>query len=878
MTIQRYRVNLSIASPAEIERTAQQLAVVREDFLSAEGSFNAEGNLALRTPRLLIFNSWQRCRTLQVNPSQRYAPLAIARETQLYQIHDENALLIQAARSVMNHLVDVLADSGYVVVLSDTHGRLLEIMGDMAIRRRLARIDFIAGGDWSEAAAGTNAIGTALADKHVVQLLGAEHYCDGWQDLTCTAAPIHHPYTDEIVGILDVTGNYRLIRPFLTSFLATAALEIEQQLHMLLLSHNYSELQRNRMAPPIEPSIGTPSSASTKEKHMSNVYPYKQRSSVTPNTPLHFSVQEQRVHDAERLTAAYSIVSASLDLQLTLEKVVTQTAYLLKIESVGVHIFNEKDELSSVYFAQPSPLSLLKEEMPDIFVTQLKQTDIITLIRERGEPVLIDDVLTSNSFQASFSKQTGIRALALLPLVSPRGVNGFISVSKPIAHSWHIEEIRLGIAFSTQSAIAIENARLFEALQQHNRHMEVLNAIAQTINMLPNPGQHFDLLLQRISEIIHVRGGIILLLDPCENQLTLASQYGVSDDLAYIPNSVLWDTLHTLAHRVITTGEPLLIDGDKEECRSSTYPACFYNLLAVPLTASGVLGALLVGHDANQNFVDDDLKLFMTIGQQLGLTIKNAQLLRSANEMEILREADHLKSGFLAAVSHDLRSPLTAIHASVESLLDDEGVQSAMGKNRLLQNIAGQTHRLGQLVDQLLDLSRIEAGVLPLDRDWTDVSVLIDDTVKDFERLHNGCSIQCSFDTALPLYYIDPDRLIQVLWNLLENAFKYTAHIAPIHIHACLLEQEIRISVRDHGPGIPKGEHEKIFQRFYRLDKDQQAHTPGSGLGLAICRGIIEAHSGRIWVEDAHEGGCIFFIALPLSMADPIEYDSLEIL
>ena len=869
MTIQRYRVNLSIASPAEIERTAQRLAVVREDFLSAEGSFNAGGNPTPWTPRLLIFNSWQRCRTLQVNPSQRYAPLAIARETQLDQMHDENALLIRAAHSVINHLVDVLADSGYVVVLSDTHGRLLEIMGDMAIRRRLAKIDFVAGGDWSEAAAGTNAIGTALADKHVVQLLGAEHYCDGWQDLTCTAAPIRHPITNEIVGILDVTGNYRLIRPFLTSFLATAALEIEQQMQMLLLAHNYSPLRQSCLAYPIETSP-----IFTNEKHMSNSYSYTSKSSETKNTPLHFSVQEQRVHDAERLTAAYSIVSASLDLQLTLEKVVTQTAYLLKSESVGVHIFNEKDEISSVYFAQPLPF---KEETPDSFIMQLKQTDIITLIRERGEPVLINDVLTSATLQVLCFQDIGIYALALLPLVSPRGVNGFISVTKAVKHSWNIKEIRLGIAFAAQSAIAIENARLFEVLQQHNRHMEVLNAIAQTINTLPNPGQHFDLVLQSITEIMHVRGGIILLHNPSENQLTLASHYGISPNSPYVPDTVPWSGLQAIANQVITTEEPMLINGDKDETRDSKYPTCFYNLLAVPLTAGGaVMGALLVGHDAYQHFADDDLKLFTTIGQQLGLTIKNAQLLRSANEMEILREADRLKSGFLAAVSHDLRSPLTAIHASVESLLDDVGVQSSRGKNRLLENIAGQTHRLGQLVDQLLDLSRIEAGVLPLDRDWTNISALIDDTVQDFERLHNGCTIYYSCDTVLPLYYIDPDRITQVLWNLLENAFKYTTCLAPIHVYACLLEQELRISVRDHGPGIPNGEHERIFQRFYRLDKDQQAHTPGSGLGLAICRGIVEAHNGCIWVEDHKDGGCIFFVALPLSMADSIEYDPME--
>ncbi|GAC1392322.1 MAG: ATP-binding protein [Ktedonobacteraceae bacterium] len=877
MTTQRHRVNFSIASPAEIERTAQQLAVVREDFLSADGS------LARWTPRLLIFNSWQRCRTLHVNPSRRYAPLAVTRETQLYGLRDENALLIQAARIVMNHLVDVFADSGYVIVLSDTQGRLLEVMGDAAIRSRLARIDFVAGGDWSEAAAGTNAIGTALADGHVVQLLGAEHYCDGWQDLTCTAAPIHHPYTHEIIGILDLTGNYRLIRPFLTSFLATAALEIEQQLHMLLPSYNYSEQRQNCT----EYLIGLPHRSQASERNMSNMHPHQQWSNVTLNTPfadntlLNSSIQEQRVHEAERLTTACSVVSASLDLQLTLEKVVTQTAYLLKIERVGVHIFNERDEIISVHFlsAQPS----LKEEVPDILAAHLDaHTGVVALIRERGEPVLINDVLTSKLLPASFAEQTGIRAMALLPLVTPRGVNGFISLSKPMAHNWFVEDIRLGLAFATQSATAIENARLFEVLQQQNRHMAVLNAIAHSINTLPDPSQHFDQALQRIADIMYLGGGLILLLDPSENRLMLASQYGTSEKLHYAPDIVPWNTLHTLACQVVDTQEPLLIAGNKDECRGAIHqtpdmsprPNCFYNLLAVPLVASSViLGVLLVGHYANQNFGEADMKLFITIGQQLGLAIKNAQLLRAANEIEVLRAADRLKSGFLAAVSHDLRSPLTAIHASIESLLDDDGIQSATGKQRLLQNVAGQTHRLGQLVDQLLDLSRIEAGVLSLDRDWTDISVLIYDATKEFERLHYGCHIQLSFDTQLPLYYIDPDRIVQVLWNLLENAFKYASHHPPIQVKTRMLENEILISVIDRGPGIPKEEHEKIFQRFYRLDRDQRAHTQGSGLGLAICRGTVEAHGGRIWVENNTEGGCIFSIALPLPIADPIEYD-----
>src|SRR5216683_2738908 len=198
MTNQRYSAGLSIASPSEIE-----------------------------------------------HPARRYAPLAIARESQLQNLREANEVLVRATRSVMSHLTDFLAASGYVVVLSDARGRLLDVVGDTAIRRRLARIDFVPGGDWSEAAAGTNAIGTALADGHGVQLMAAEHYCDGWQDLTCTAAPIRHPFTGEVMGILDVTGDYRLIRSFLTNTLAEATLEASQQVHTLLTTNHGGEYAMN---------------------------------------------------------------------------------------------------------------------------------------------------------------------------------------------------------------------------------------------------------------------------------------------------------------------------------------------------------------------------------------------------------------------------------------------------------------------------------------------------------------------------------------------------------------------------------------------------------------------------------------------------------
>ncbi len=187
----------------------------------------------------------------------------------------------------------------------------------------------------------------------------------------------------------------------------------------------------------------------------------------------------------------------------------------------------------------------------------------------------------------------------------------------------------------------------------------------------------------------------------------------------------------------------------------------------------------------------------------------------------------------------------------------------------MLHNIAGQASRLGTLVDQLLDLSRIEAGALPLDRDWAELPVLIGDTITKFEVLNSKCLVERELAADLPLHYVDPDRFVQVLWNLLENASKYSLSYAPIKVEDKWTGTEVVIGVADRGPGIPLGEHEKIFQHFYRLDRDRRAHTKGSGLGLAICRGIVEAHGGRIWVEDRPGGGSIFRIALPLPPPDP---------
>src|SRR2546421_609855 len=846
MTSQLYRVNLSIASPLEIERTARQLREIREGFLTT-------GSLATHSPRPLILDSWQRCHSMHVNPSRRFAPLAVARESQLYQLREANELLIRATHSVMGRLTDFLAGSGYVIVLSDVKGCLLDVLGDAGIRRRLARIDFVPGGNWSEAAAGTNAIGTALADGHVVQLMAAEHYCDGWQDLTCTAAPIRHPFTGEVMGVLDVTGDYRLIRSFLTNSLAAAALEVQQELGTLLTSTHAKEPQ-TKFQPVKVGLLNAAISLGVEIHHEVRGHQASEKvlkSSTVGDMWSRLDLQERRTRDAELLAAAAGAISASLDLQATLVKVAEQAGHLLQLENAAVFLFDETGETMSPHIWSRDNSSRL-EPLIDL-EAMLGRTDAISLIRERGEPVIIDDVLSSTTLSIALSELVGIRSLALLPLVTARGVIGFIAAPRPRPYHW-VNDVRLGLALAAQSATAIENARLFSILQQHNRRIEVLNAMAQLLSTLPDPNQHLELVLKRIAEIMDLDAGIVLLLDQNTGSLTLVAHCGlpevVSLDLYDLPLRPLYE----IACMVAATRESLLTCCEENNGRTIhalLQAIGFSELMAVPLLAGKtILGVLLVGNYSPRGLTDEDLALFTTIGQQLGLTLKNAQLLRSASEMDALREADRLKRGFIAAVSRDLRSPLTAIRASAERLLDRREIQSAWELDHLLHNIAGQTSRLGRLVDQLLDLSRIEAGVLSLDLDWTELPVLIADTIAKFEELNNGCRVERDISADLPLHYVDPDRLIQVLWNLLENANKYASPHSAIKVEARWTGTEVLIGVADRGPGIPAGEHEKIFQHFYRLDRDYRAHTQGSGLGLAICRGIVQAHGGRICVDD----------------------------
>ncbi|MBI3945842.1 MAG: hypothetical protein HY321_07975, partial [Armatimonadetes bacterium] len=215
--------------------------------------------------------------------------------------------------------------------------------------------------------------------------------------------------------------------------------------------------------------------------------------------------------------------------------------------------------------------------------------------------------------------------------------------------------------------------------------------------------------------------------------------------------------------------------------------------------------------------------------------------------------------------SHDLRTPLASIKATVTSLLHAESAHSPEARRELLQAVDEETDRLNTFVGALLDISRLEAGAWQPEKDWFD---LVDVVGTVLGRLSDreSARVQVQIPPDLPLVPVDGIQMGQAIWNLVENALKFSPPPRPVEIQAYAADPEtLRIAVSDCGPGIPPGEEGRIFEKFYRVSGDRRPEgVPGAGLGLAIARGVVEAHGGRIRAMNRPGGGATFELLLPL--------------
>ena len=430
-----------------------------------------------------------------------------------------------------------------------------------------------------------------------------------------------------------------------------------------------------------------------------------------------------------------------------------------------------------------------------------------------------------------------------------------------------------------------------EALERRLRELSVLHeanrALSQSLNI--------DTLLGEILRLIQREFGFdhlaVRLLDP-KGTLRIRSHVGLFAD--YVDASSILPAVDTYFGQCFVEARPVIV----EDTRGAGFQENRYFAMLtqrIPVTAFihvpmihegrpvGVLSAYATR--GPMRFTDEFIHLFAGLANQLALAVVNAQLyaeveayshameekvsqrtaeLEEANAR--LRELDRLKSDFLSTVSHELRTPLTSIRSFSEILLRYD-VADLEKRRKFIRVIHDEAERLTRMINDLLDLSKIEAGRLEFDIRPQDLGEAIDQAIDLARPLfgEKGATARASLEPGLPPALADRDRLHQILANLLSNAAKFSPQGGEVTLRARRRGAFALISVSDQGPGIPRHRLLELFERYTQVRDPQKSHPLGTGLGLSISRDLVEKLGGRIWVESVPGAGATFSFTLPLT-------------
>jgi two-component system sensor histidine kinase KdpD len=406
-------------------------------------------------------------------------------------------------------------------------------------------------------------------------------------------------------------------------------------------------------------------------------------------------------------------------------------------------------------------------------------------------------------------------------------------------------------------------ARVQERASQAQREQtqtELLYEVSEAALSGEGASSVFDVALRRLSETLGLDGARLVLRR--DSQLVEVASQGT---LASYP-----DRQH-LVRRVADEGQPfgvwlqaknnvrIVSTLDIEQGRATSPEGGSLEEVYVPIVIEArAEGVLVVGGKKNDDQLSGrEARFLLAFANQLAAAIQHERLHDQRARARALEESDRLKSALVSSVSHELKTPLTAIKAAATALQEDQvapGTQS-----ELVESINRETDRLTGLVTNLLDMSRLEAGGVQLQLEWVSIVDVVADVLDRLEATLRGRQVAVQISETLPETPLDFTLISQVLANLLDNAARYSPPTAKISISAEVVRHQLRVTVFNEGSTIRPADLEHLFDKFYRANSS----PGGTGLGLAIARSIVEAHSGRIWAENVGRRGVSFTFTLP---------------
>ncbi len=463
---------------------------------------------------------------------------------------------------------------------------------------------------------------------------------------------------------------------------------------------------------------------------------------------------------------------------------------------------------------------------------------------------------------------------------------GTIVVFRDVVEAFTDRQIEMVTTFADQAVIAMENVRLFQELQNRSndlaRSVMKLEGLSEVSQAVSSTLELQTVLTSVVSHAVALSGadvGAVCEYREHDRKFLIQASYELSDELIQVIEESRFPFEQTVLGRSVLSRQPvqvpdILTDGNYSLV-NMVHGMGVRAILGVPLMRDNtVLGVLVVGRKSPGEFPKETVDLLQTFSSQSVLAIQNARLFRDITEQrqelelanQRLKELDKLKSDFVSNVSHELRTPLTAVEVLIDNMLD--GITGPLNdkQNRYIIGIKDSSDRLARLIDDLLDLSVIEAGRLELRRGPFSPAALVravTDTLRPMaeEKL---IRLKGSSTGADLMAWADRDKITQVLTNLISNAIKFTPAGGEVNV---AIRRDgagwLQISVSDTGPGIAPEQADKIFDEFYQLRQPGEKKTGGVGLGLAISKKLVEMHDGKIWVQNGLGKGSIFSFTLP---------------
>ncbi|MEK6666012.1 MAG: ATP-binding protein, partial [candidate division NC10 bacterium] len=476
---------------------------------------------------------------------------------------------------------------------------------------------------------------------------------------------------------------------------------------------------------------------------------------------------------------------------------------------------------------------------------------------------------------------TGHRTELVTPLLREGVPIGAIAIRRTEVRPFSEKQVELVKTFADQAVIAIENVRLFQELQARTRELarsveelkalgEVSRAVSSTLDL----ETVLSTIVARAVQLSGTSGGVIYEYDEATQQLHLRATHRMEEELVKTVLAAPIRLGEGATGKAVATRAAVQVSDalDDREYAVTRIRAIFErlgyrSLLAVPLLLEQrTMGALTVWRREAGAFAPEVVNLLQTFATQSVLAIQNARLFREieakSRELEV---ASRHKSQFLANMSHELRTPLNAILGYTELILDGIYGEAPKKIQDVMERVDKSGRHLLGLINDVLDLSKIEAGQLTLALNDYSMKEVVQTVMTAVEALAAEKKLALKIEVApdLPPGKGDERRITQILLNLVGNAIKFT-ETGEVRIQATTRDGEFVVSVADTGPGIAPADQQKIFEEFQQADSSSTREKGGTGLGLSIAKRIIELHGGRIWVESSPGKGSTFSFTLPV--------------